>query len=131
MTFFDLLVNGSVLPELTSRTNATLSLININADQIVDIIVKQNSKKAHGCDDISVAMLQLCLTEVSDPLSHLFHQCVSTGKFPDSWKYANVQPVHKKNNRQITSNYRPISLLPICGKILEKIIFDLLIFERK
>ena len=47
-----------------------------------------------------------------------------TGKFPDSWKYANVQPVHKKNNRQTKSNYRPISLLPICGKILEKIIFD-------
>ena len=35
-----------------------------------------------------------------------------------------MQPVHKKNNRQIKSNYRPISLLPICGKILEKIIFD-------
>ena len=44
--------------------------------------------------------------------------------FPDSWKYANVQPIHKKGNRQIKSNYRPISLLPICGKILEKIVFD-------
>ena len=43
---------------------------------------------------------------------------------PDSWKYANVQPIHKKGNRQIKSNYRPISLLPICGKILEKIVFD-------
>ena len=36
----------------------------------------------------------------------------------------NVQPIHKKGNRQIKSNYRPISLLPICGKILEKIVFD-------
>ena len=34
------------------------------------------------------------------------------------------QPIHKKGNRQIKSNYRPISLLPICGKILEKIVFD-------
>ena len=46
------------------------------------------------------------------------------GEFPDSWKYANVQPIHKKENRQIISNYRPISLLPICGKILEKIVID-------
>ena len=48
----------------------------------------------------------------------------SKSMFPDSWKYANVQPIHKKGNRQIKSNYRPISLLPICGKILEKIVFD-------
>ena len=44
--------------------------------------------------------------------------------FPDSWTYANAQPIHRKGNRQLKSNYRPISLLPICGKILEKIIFD-------
>ena len=43
-----------------------------------------------------------------------------TGVFPDSWKCANVQLVPKKNNRQMISNYRLISLLPICGKILEK-----------
>ena len=47
-----------------------------------------------------------------------------TGVFPDSWKYANVQPIHKKDNRQRVNNYRPISLLSICGKILEKIVFD-------
>ena len=37
---------------------------------------------------------------------------------------ANIVPAHKKNSRQIMKNYRPISLLPICGKIFEKIIFD-------
>ena len=41
-----------------------------------------------------------------------------------AWKFANVHPIHKKNSRQIKSNYRSISLLPICGKILEKIVFD-------
>ena len=38
----------------------------------------------------------------------------------------NVIPVHKKESRQLKKNYRPISLLPICGKILEKIIFDVI-----
>ena len=37
---------------------------------------------------------------------------------------ANIVPAHKKNSRHIMKNYRPISLLPICGKIFEKIIFD-------
>ena len=68
-------------------------------------------------------MLQLCTTEVALPYSLIFQKCLSTGTFPDSWKRADVQPnVHKKNNRQVKSNYRPISLLPICCKIFEKII---------
>ena len=71
-----------------------------------------------------MAMLKLCPKEISVPLSLIFQRCVDTGRFPDFWKLANVQPIHKKNDRQIKSNYRPISLLPLCGKILEKIIFD-------
>ena len=47
-----------------------------------------------------------------------------TGTFPDNWKKADVLPVHKKESRQIKKNYKPISLLPICGKIFEKVIFD-------
>ena len=37
---------------------------------------------------------------------------------------ANIIPAHKKNSRQIMKNYRPISLIPICGKMFEKIIFE-------
>ncbi len=113
--------NGSTLPPLSYRTNSVLSYIKINPDKIVEIISMQKLKKAHGCDNISMAMLKLCPTEIAVPLSLIFQQCIDTGKFPDSWKLANVQPVHKKNNRQIKSNYRPISLLPLCGKILEKV----------
>ena len=71
-----------------------------------------------------MSMLKLCATEVATPLLVIFRKCIQSGEFPASWKYANVQPVHKKENRQIISNYRPISLLPICGKILEIIVFD-------
>jgi hypothetical protein len=116
--------NGSALPAIKLRTTSVLSNININPDEIVGIILKQKLHKAHGCDKISMAMLKLCPAEVSIPLSLIFQRCINTGKFPDSWKLANVQPIHKKNDRQIKTNYRPISLLPLCGKILEKIIFD-------
>ena len=112
------------MPEFISKTNASISHININVNQIVDIIQKYSSKKAHGCDEVSVAMLQLCASEVAIPLTIIFQKCIISGTFPNSWKSANVQPIHKKNDRQLKSNYRPISLLPICGKILEKIIFD-------
>ena len=40
------------------------------------------------------------------------------------WKLANVTPIFKKGDKQSTKNYRPISLLPICGKMFENIIFN-------
>ena len=58
---------------------------------------------------ISVAILQVCPSKVAIPLQIIFQKCISSGTFPNFWKYANIQH---------------ISLLPICGKILEKIIFD-------
>ena len=69
-------------------------------------------------------MLKIVIEEVSIPLKMIFDRCIAEGTFPSSWKKANVQPVHKKNSRQDKTNYRPISLLPICSKIFEKIIFN-------
>ena len=46
--------------------------------------------------------------------------------FPDTWKIGNIVPVHKKESKQLVKNYRPISLLPICGKIFEKVIYNAL-----
>ena len=49
---------------------------------------------------------------------------LSTVIYPDMWKLANVIPIFKKGYKQLIRNYRPISLLPICGKMFEKIIFN-------
>ena len=46
------------------------------------------------------------------------------GKFPSDWKKAHVAPVHKKRDKQCLKNYRPISLLPICSKIFERLIYN-------
>ena len=40
------------------------------------------------------------------------------------WKFANVTPILKKGDKRLIKNYRPISLLPICGKMFERIIFN-------
>ena len=47
------------------------------------------------------------------------------GQFPNEWKKANVVPVHKKGDKQVSRNYRPVSLRLICGKIFERLIYNL------
>ena len=49
---------------------------------------------------------------------------MANGIFTSVWKKGNIVPVHKKNDKQRLNNYRPISLLPICSKIFERIIFN-------
>ena len=82
------------------------------------------TNKAHGFDMISIHILKLCGESILKPLELIFKSCIESGKLPIEWKKANVVPVHKKCNKQLIENYLPISLLPVCGKILERIFYN-------
>ena len=69
-------------------------------------------------------MLKLCDKSIITPLSILFQNCIETRTFPGTWKKSNIVPVHKKGDKQIVDNYRPVSLFPILGKIFERVIFN-------
>ena len=101
-----------------------LTLVEFSVNDILAIIKNLDPNKAHGSDGISVKMIKLCGKSITMPLEIIFKNCISSGEFPAYWKVANVVPVHNKSSKQIVNNYRPISLLPIIGKIFEKIIFN-------
>ena len=67
-------------------------------------------------------MIKLCPNPLCAPLKLIFNNILETGIYPDQWKMANVNPVHKKD-KQIINNYRPTSLLSIFAKVFEKLIF--------
>ena len=69
-------------------------------------------------------MLKICGESICRPLSIIFKSCLRTGIFPLEWKKANIVPIHKKCDKQIVINYRPVSLLPICGKIFERLLYN-------
>ena len=69
-------------------------------------------------------MLKMCGSAIYKPLAIIFKQCVDTAIFPSEWKKGNIVPIHKKGDKQTLKNYRPVSLLPICGKILEQLMFN-------
>ena len=58
------------------------------------------------------------------PLNIIFKSCLTQGIFPSEWEKVNVVQIHKKNDKQCVNNYSPPSLLPICSKVLERIIYN-------
>ena len=117
-------INDSVLPNFSYLTNEKIEQIPIENEHIVSLIRKLNPNKANGSDGISGHMLLLCDDLVVLPLRIIFGNILSTGTYPDIWKLANVTPIFKKGDKQLIANYSPISLLPLCGKIFEKNIFN-------
>ena len=116
--------DSSIPPNITFATEQKLSTVEFCTDDIVKIIKSLDPNKAHGHDEISIRMIKLCTTSISKPLSILFRNCFVNQCFPNEWKKANIVPVHKKNDKQLIKNYRPVSLLPVCSKIFEKVIFN-------
>ena len=95
--------------------------------EIDDIISKLGSNKSgdlYGITSIFVKSGGLPLTQI---LTSLFNKSISQGIFPSALKCAKVIPIHKGDSIFETSNYRPISLLPIFSKILEKIMYSRII----
>ena len=106
------------------HTTSLLSSVNIKESDILNILKSLDANKAHGHDDISIRMLKLSQKSILKPLKLILENCLKTRLFPDQWKKANVVPIHKKGDKQLTENYRPVSLLTICGKVFERLIFN-------
>ena len=69
-------------------------------------------------------MIKLYNKSIIPAISLLYKNCINSEILPDIWKRSNVVPVHKKGDKQVVDNYRPVSLLPIFGKIRERLIFN-------
>ena len=119
------LINNSTIPNLLNYvSSARLSSFCVNEEVISKIINALNISKEHGQDDISIRMIKLCGKSIVKPRSMIFNNCIDTGTFPGIWKRSNIIPVHNKGDKQIVDNYRPVSLLPIFGKIFGKLLFN-------
>ena len=62
---------------------------------------------------LSIRILKLCGKSICKPLDLIFQSCIKHGEFSTEWKKANVLPVHKKSDKQILKNYRPVSTLHV------------------
>ena len=69
-------------------------------------------------------MIKICNEPVTIPLKIIFEESLKKGIFPGIWKKGNIIPAHKKEDKTLINNYRPISLIAIFGKIFERVIYN-------
>ena len=108
----------------SKHTNNILDTIIFSKEDICKIIKNLDPNKAHSHDMISIRMIKLCGISICKPLEIIFQNCLRSGKFPSEWKKANVVPTFKKGDKQCIKNYRPVSLLPVCGKVFERLLYN-------
>ena len=95
----------------------------VTADEIARIIQNFPNNKAPGKDNINSKILKEVSDKLADPLAYIINLSFSTGIVPDLLKIARVIPIYKKGEQNLPNNYRPISLLSIFDKLLEKLMY--------
>ena len=80
--------------------------------------------KACGLDGISCRLLKEAAPVITTSLTYIINLSIRSGIFPDDWKIARVSPVFKEDIKSDPNNYRPISVLPIVSKLIERIVFN-------
>ncbi len=94
----------------------------VNVETVTLTIKNLKETRSVGCDGISLKFIRDALYVIISYLTCIINTSLTTGVFPQVWKHALVIPLFKKGDQDSVNNYRPISLLPILSKIIEKIV---------
>ena len=111
------------LRESMEHRNCTMNFRPVSPDEVLKIIKGLKNSKSTGVDYIDTAVIKLVAQDILPALTHIVNLSMSESIFPSIWKHAKVIPLLKKNDPLLPKNYRPVSLLPILSKILEKAVF--------
>ena len=92
-------------------------------EEVLDLLQQLDTSKSNGPDGISAKMLKGVANSIAPVLAKVFNLSIVKAKVPSYWKSSRVVPIHKGSGTNSSpSNFRPISLLSITSKLLEKVI---------
>ncbi|CAB4019058.1 Hypothetical predicted protein, partial [Paramuricea clavata] len=100
-----------------------LTELNVTELEVENLLNSPDTNKATGSDEIPARLLKETASIITPSICKLFNKSLQQGTVPQYWNLVNVIPVYKKGDKEYTENYRPISLLPIILKVLERCIF--------
>ena len=97
-----------------------LTFQTIQTKYISDLLKNCDTNKAAGIDDLSGRFLKDGADILTIPITQLCNLSIKFSHFPKDCKVAKLKPLYKKGTKTDPKNFRPISLLPIVSKIMEK-----------
>jgi hypothetical protein len=113
---------NSNIPNLSLVTNQ-ISEIKLCENQVEDVLKVINPTKASGPDLINPRLLKEAAPIIKNPLCKLFNLSLRVASYPSQCKRANITPVLKNNKQNDVKNYRPISLLSVISKCMERCVY--------
>ena len=91
-------------------------------EEVLKLVKEINVSKSSGMQDISSFIIKEVFTILASQVTYMMNISIKSGIFPSAWKKGLVIPIPKGGNQSQVQNYRPISLLPLPGKIAEKLV---------
>nr|CAI5849653.1 unnamed protein product [Callosobruchus analis] len=104
------------------QESCSFSLTTVDLGTVLNVITNIKSN-AGGVDGVTLQMLKLCFPVIGKWILHIINICLERGYFPSCWKVAVVTPLPKVHNPKSLNDLRPISLLPVLSKVLERIVY--------
>ena len=104
-----------------------LTELNFTHYDVYDILASLDVTKATGIDGIGPQILKNCALPLCHPLHKLFQKCLQQCAIPSEWATYIIIPVFQSGEKNLVSNYRPISLLCNVSKVLGKLVYDKII----
>ena len=108
---------------LKNKQINSIMLTPVTYEEVMKLI-NTSKDSAPGYDEVKIKPLQAVSSIIAAPLAHTFNLSVMNGVFSDILKIANVEPLFKKEDSMLFSNYRPVPLLCTLLKVLEKIMYN-------
>ena len=124
---FSIPTNSANINELENEPGPRcLEDFSFNEEDIHRTIELIPAHSAAGPDGIPAKLLKECAGELKTPIYILWRKSLDLGQFPSKLKNSIVVPVHKKGDRSLPKNYRPISLTSHLSKIFERVVVAVL-----
>ena len=110
-----------VLPD-DDHSGGGFSFNDISVDTVFRHLSTLGVQKSAGSDGLSARFLKEIAVEIAAPLAHLYNLSLQQGIVPHAWKQSHITPVHKGGSTDDPSHYRPIAVVSVIAKVLEKIV---------
>ena len=107
-----------------NRTNSIFTFSPVYTPETLKVLLATKASKATGSDQIPAKIIKDIAHEIAAPLTFLVNRSLQSGIFPTTEKIAKINPVYKSGEHSDIDNYRPISVLNIISKVVERIAYN-------